>query len=121
MDIPSTQQTGQLAEQEACEFLKTKGLKLIHRNYRCLCGEIDLIMQDQQDIVFIEVRVRNHPNYGDAVESVNKSKQKKIIKTASYFLQQHKWFDKVNCRFDVIGISYTKTKAAIEWIQNAFP
>jgi len=120
-DIPNTIYTGQVAEQQACDFLLANGLELLKRNYRCRSGEIDLIMRDRDDVVFVEVRVRNNPRYGNAFESVTRHKQKKIVKTATYYLYQQKWFNKVNCRFDVIGISYAQTKATVEWIKDAFP
>ena len=107
---------GHLAEKKACDFLLAKGLHLIDRNYHCHCGEIDLIMHDKDDIVFIEVRSRMSSNYGSAIESINKNKQQKLIKSAKLYLQKRNWFEKVNCRFDVIGISQTHC----EWIKNAF-
>ncbi len=109
-------QTGDLGEQKACDFLQAKGLRLVTRNFRCMYGEIDLIMQDNNDIIFIEVRSRQHSDYGSAVESVTTSKQKKLIRAATYFLQKRKWYNKVNCRFDIIGISQNQ----FEWIKNAF-
>jgi putative endonuclease len=120
MDVPKHISTGQAAEELACSFLEKKGLRLINRNYRCRIGEIDLIMQDQNEIVFIEVRARSHAQYATAIESINTTKQTKIIRTATFYLQQLKWLDKVNCRFDVIGISYAQTKAHLEWIRDAF-
>lgn len=114
------QQIGKTAEQTAYHFLQSKGLHLLKENYRCFYGEIDLIMQDGNDIVFVEVRSRNRLEYGSAIESINKNKQKKLIKTALYFLQKQQWLDKVACRFDVIGISSVLGKMNMEWIKNAF-
>jgi putative endonuclease len=119
-DNPDRLLAGQLAENAACEFLQRQGLLLIHRNYRCARGEIDLIMQDQAELVFVEVRVRNNTGFGSAAESVDHRKQQKIIATANHYLQQTKWLDKVNCRFDVIGISYAQNRATVEWIADAF-
>jgi putative endonuclease len=113
-------QSGQLAEQHACEFLLSKGLQVVSRNYRCHYGEIDLIMRQRLELIFVEVRLRNNKWHADALESVDASKQAKIIRTASHFLQHNKLSDKVNCRFDVIGISYPSSKAAVEWITDAF-
>lgn len=107
---------GQKAEQEAATFLEKKGLILLVRNYHCLFGEIDLIMRDHDDIVFVEVRKRSNPYYATPEESVDITKQRKLIKTALHYLQKQRWFDKVQCRFDVVGIS----KNQIEWIQDAF-
>lgn len=112
----ATRDIGQKAEQEACHFLEKKGLKLLERNFRCMLGEIDLIMQDRDEIVFIEVRMRSYSNFANAVESVNLAKQRKIIRTATLYLQKKNWFDRVQCRFDIFGISNNQT----EWIKDAF-
>lgn len=107
---------GDLAEQRACEFLQAQGLELMTQNYRAACGEIDLIMRAGDEIVFVEVRSRAKKDYGTPIESINKNKQIKMIKTSLIFLQQRNWLDKVSCRFDVIGISHDH----LEWIQDAF-
>lgn len=109
-------QLGALAEQHACDFLQAKGLTVLEKNYRTVSGEIDLIMRDGRDVVFIEVRSRKQNNYGSAVESINEIKQRKILKTSLLFLQQRNWLDKVDCRFDVIGID----SGHVEWIKDAF-
>lgn len=111
---------GKQAELQACQFLQTSGLFLLEQNFKCPMGEIDLIMQDKDEIVFIEVRLRSNLNYGDAVESVSQHKQKKILKTANLYLQKNNLFDKVNCRFDIIGIHPNLKIDKIEWIKNAF-
>jgi putative endonuclease len=119
--MDTSNQRGQLAEDQACQYLKAQGLKVLARNFRAKTGEIDIIMQEQDEIVFVEVRLRNNPHFSSAIESVDHFKQRKLIKTATYYLCQKNWLDKVNCRFDVIGISYAQTKVAIEWIKDAFP
>jgi putative endonuclease len=108
--------TGDHAEQRACKFLQAHGLKVITQNYRCKLGEIDLIMQDGEDVVFVEVRSRISLDYGSAIESISRNKQKKVINTSLCFLQQRNWLDKKNCRFDVIGIH----QHDLEWIKDAF-
>lgn len=107
---------GNNAEQEACRFLESKGFILLEKNYTCRVGEIDLIMQDLDDIVFVEVRFRKHDRYGLAIETIDGVKQRKLLRTANYFLQQNRWIDKRNCRFDVIAIQGCE----LEWIKNAF-
>jgi putative endonuclease len=114
------QQIGKEAENKACHFLQKKGLQLLTQNYRCYHGEIDLIMMDKDDIVFVEVRKRKRIDYGNAFETVNHSKRKKIIKTAMHFLQKKKWMYKVNSRFDIIAIHPVQNIMQIEWIKNAF-
>lgn len=111
---------GQEAEQIACQHLQSNGLKLLERNYSCKCGEIDLIMKDQDFIVFIEVKYRKNNDYGYGSEFVNRHKQLKISKTALYYLQARKLYEISPCRFDVISISKKQTLDSIQWIQSAF-
>src|SRR5579862_4259361 len=106
---------GLMREQDACVFLQARGFNLITRNYHCAFGEIDLIMQDREEIVFIEVRSRTDKN-NDALESIDQIKQEKLLKSAIHFLQKRNQLDKVICRFDVVGFSGTQ----IKWIKDAF-
>jgi len=75
---------GVVAEKKALTYLLDQGLTLLHQNYYCRFGEIDLIMLDQDTLVFIEVRYRNNNKFGGALASINQTKQRKIIKTANY-------------------------------------
>jgi len=114
------QQLGKQAELNACQFLQAKGLRLLQQNYHCYYGEIDLIMQDQDDIVFVEVRSRSRSDYGSALESIGQTKIKKLIKAATHFLQKKNWLYQVSSRFDVIAIQTTGGNVQLEWIKNAF-
>lgn len=125
--LSPSQKTGQHFEQFAENYLKKKGLKLVTRNYSCRFGEIDLIMRDGASLVFIEVRYRNNPLFGTALDSITPTKQKKIIKTAQHYLQTHDWTNKLFCRFDALGIigdgdqsMPNKTSYKAEWIKDAF-
>ena len=93
---------GKNAEKQAEQFLEGFSLKPIARNFYCKFGEIDLIMLDEKEIVFIEVRARKASNYGTAAESISKSKQKKICLSAQFFLLANPNYKNSNCRFDVI-------------------
>ena len=106
---------GNAQEARACEFLKSEGLSLITQNFSCRMGEIDLIMQDKNSLVFVEVRYRANKQFGGAVASVTKSKQRKIIRTALFY--QQRYAPKSNMRFDVIGI---ENGNEIQWIPSAF-
>ncbi len=106
---------GQSAESRAEAFLKTHGLKLVARNWRSRFGEIDLIMQDNSTLVFIEVRLRSRSDFGGAAASVTPAKQKKLLTTARQYLTTLKTLPP--CRFDVIALS---GNSAPEWIRNAF-
>lgn len=120
MDVFNRQQRGKQAEDEACRFLESKNMRLLQPNYRCYFGEIDLIMLDREDIVFVEVRSKSRTDYGSASESINHNKKIKLVKTATHFLQMKKWVDKVNSRFDVIAIHFIDGKRELEWFKNAF-
>ncbi|SER17457.1 putative endonuclease [Amphritea atlantica] len=118
------QQIGRDAEQRALDFLRKNGLKLINRNYQCRFGEIDLIMRDRKQLVFVEVRSRRHSNWGGAGLSVDYHKQKKLIKTASYYLSQQKSGNLPVCRFDVIAFEANRDNGSGDscpiWYKDAF-
>jgi len=109
---------GTQMEMKALNFLKQQGLKLLMRNYQTRYGEIDLIMLDDDTIVFTEVRYRQNINYGNALESITFTKQKKLQSAAQRFLQQRRSYQSQPCRFDVIAFS--KDNNSPEWIRNAF-
>lgn len=112
------QSTGKDAEKKAAEYLKRNGLKLLESNYHCRWGEIDLIMKDRAELVFIEVRLRTHQTYGGATSSVDTRKQKKLIKTAQHYLQQHN--PNSFCRFDVIAFEGSAAGTEPIWYKDAF-
>ncbi|WP_435234756.1 YraN family protein [Psychromonas sp. PT13] len=107
---------GVKAEKQALAFLKEQGLTLVCQNYFCRFGEIDLIMRDDDTLIFIEVRYRKNNDFGGALASITKAKQDKIIKTARHYLAQLDF--EPYCRFDVIAID--QQMQTPEWIQNAF-
>lgn len=118
-----TRQRGAEAEQIACAYLQNQGLTLVDRNFHSRRGEIDLIMQDKNRLVFIEVRARRNVYFGSAAESVTSPKQQRIIAAAQLYLQQHN----INqpCRFDVVTILLSSTETqplpqVEHWIQDAF-
>lgn len=112
--------SGKQAEQETCAFLEKQGLTLIEKNFDSPVGEIDLIMKDKDYYVFIEVRLRNNLDYANGLESVTRSKQKRIIKTALLYLQENRLLNKVPCRFDVVSVQQINQKFEFQWIKNAF-
>jgi len=102
------------AEQQAYRYLKLQGLDLIEANYRCRYGEIDLIMRDGEQLVFVEVRYRASSAFGGPLASVDYRKQAKLVAAASHYLiakrQSHA------ARFDIVGISKNDE---VVWITNA--
>lgn len=113
-----TQEKGRIAEEKALAYLKKQGLKLMTQNYSCRLGEIDLIMRDKDELVFIEVRSRVSAQFGGGIASVTYAKKQKILKTATYYLLEHKKYDQFALRFDVVSID--GTSATINWIRDAF-
>jgi len=109
---------GKSKEKLACRYLEKKGFQLIETNYYCRRGEIDLIMRDQDSLVFVEVRYRKNDIFGSAIESVNHHKQRRLIFTAEHYLQQTR--TPLAARFDVVAISGSEANPTINWIQNAF-
>ncbi len=118
-DVPmsSTGYKGSAAEQHAATFLQQQKLTLLERNYRCRFGEIDLIMQEGDALVFVEVRMRSSDRFGGAAASITATKQAKLIRAARHYLAGQD--DDLPCRFDAILISGTQEND-IEWIKNAF-
>lgn len=111
---------GSLAERKACDYLQNQGLKLLKKNFRCRFGEIDLIMQEQKDIVFVEVRSRKKADFGNAKESITAIKRQKLIRTASFYLQEKQLTNEIGTRFDIISLQWEKSGWQLEWIRNAF-
>ena len=116
--IPKIGTSGQVAEVIATKFLNKQGLKFIQKNFHCRYGEIDIVMQDQQTIVFVEVRFRHNSNYGSPFESITSAKQAKLIRTAQSYLMKNK-LDDVACRFDVVGLSGNIKQPEITWLVDA--
>ena len=114
----AARERGSEAESIALEYLKQQGLKLIDRNYRTRGGEIDLIMAQDDTVVFVEVRFRSASTYGSALESVDFRKQARITRCASHYLSTKRVSAPV--RFDVVAISPGLQKLDLHWIQDAF-
>ncbi len=115
---------GKDAEAACCDYLQSRGLKLVEKNFNCRLGEIDIIMTDKNVLVFVEVRFRKNNDFGGGLESITVTKQQKLRKTAELYLQQHNQYN--NARFDVVSMS-TRTQTrpgkqtySFDWITNAF-
>jgi putative endonuclease len=113
-------QRGRWAEQTALDYLLSKRLKLLGRNFRSAFGEIDLIMQDKNIILFIEVRYRSSNHFHTAVESINRKKCERIIATSHQYLSENRSAAQLDCRFDVVALTGPQETPMIEWIKNAF-
>lgn len=103
----------------ALEFLLGKGLTLISRNFRCRGGEIDLIMQHDECLAFVEVRYRSSSRFSNPELTVDFPKQQKILRTAALFIAGSRQFARHTVRFDVVAI-IGGGDTEIRWIPDAF-
>ena len=113
--------SGKFGEDTAAEYLRKKGYRIVQRNFSCRMGEIDIIAENEDYLVFVEVKLRKNDRYGEAREFVNYSKQQKIIRTASLYLSRFE--TEKQPRFDVIEIYAPHGIASpvtINHLENAF-
>lgn len=117
----STQNIGEKGEEYTVKFLKKKKYKILERNYRKRYGEIDIIAENKNYIVFVEVKTRHTDSMTSAADAVNRQKQIRIIKTASLYLAENE--TEKFCRFDVceVYINSDNLKLVdINYIEAAF-
>ncbi|MBY7783625.1 YraN family protein [Vibrio fluvialis] len=118
MGLFSRRLTGQHYETTAAEYLRRRGLFLIEQNFQIRGGELDLIMRENQTLVFVEVKYRQNQRHGHAAEMVTRQKQARLIKAANWWmLKQGLSADNTDFRFDVVAIHDEGRQ--IDWIKNA--
>jgi len=110
---------GKAGEDLAAKFLEQKGLKIIERNYRFERGEIDLIAEEGDELVFVEVKARRSTIFGAPEDAVTEEKQEQVRSVAEGYLFEHD-IDNRPCRFDVIAIEFRNEKADIRHLRDAF-
>lgn len=108
------------AEEIAKQYLENAGLTLFQSNFLCKLGEIDLIMQEKETLVFVEVRYRHSVAHGTGAETIQYYKRLRIIRAAKFFLKSKKWTNTKPCRFDVVDLSGELSNPSIRWIKSAF-
>lgn len=99
----SKREEGQEGEERAVRTLKKEGYRIIERNYRTRFGEIDIIAEEKDYLVFVEVKKRNTPAFGDPFHAIDARKRQHMIKSALFYLKNHNCFDR-RVRFDVVGV-----------------
>lgn len=103
----SKQQLAESGETLAAKLLCENGYCLIDRNYRCRSGEIDIIVERDQLLVFVEVKTRSHPSLQAALDNVSYRKQVNLTKAANDFLNQNQQYRDYNTRFDIVVVIYS--------------
>ncbi len=111
---------GTWGEKIAMEYLRKRGYQIVETNFRCREGEIDIVAQDKDYLVFVEVRTRRGCEFGTPEESVTTTKKKKLISLAFTYLQNHRNLPAL-WRFDVVAIELDRGEQVtrLELIQNA--
>lgn len=115
----SNKKTGNYGESLACEFLEGLGYRILSRNYLIRGGEVDIIAQDQEFLVFIEVKTRYSHDFGLPIDSITSQKIRFILKSAQFYIQKVRWGDKPY-RLDAVLVDFAKNRdnPSIELIKN---
>jgi putative endonuclease len=120
--LAGRQESGLWAEEAAAAYLRAHGAQVLLRNYRCRCGELDIVARVGRDeLAIVEVRTRRSEAYGGAAASVDAAKRRRLVRAAQRLLQQRKDLARLRVRFDVMVVSHPDADARrIEWIKHAF-
>ncbi len=110
---------GQRAEDAAFRFLVGRGLRPVVRNFNTRGGEIDLVMLDGRYLVFIEVRCRSSTAFAAPALTVDRHKQRRIVRTAALFAARHREHASRRMRFDVLAVE-GDSPPRILWLRDAF-
>lgn len=108
---------GRNGEKVAADYLRKLGYTIIAKNFVCKQGEIDIIAQDGEYIVFIEIKSRSNSNYGLPSEAVTEKKIKHILKTAQFFLYIN-GLEQANVRIDAIEVYIKHNKYVINHLKQ---
>jgi len=111
---------GRRAERRAERYLSRRGLATVKRNYARTTGEVDLVMLDGDVLVFVEVRYRGPGSWSSAIESVDRAKQRRIVRTCELFRRDNPEHRFRAVRFDVVAATKGNLGLELEWIRNAF-
>jgi putative endonuclease len=109
---------GNAAEERAAEFLRSSGLELLLRNYRCRMGELDLIARQGNTLIVAEVRMRSSAGHGGAGASITWRKRQRIVRTTRHLLARHPALQSLAVRFDALLVDGASGR--IEWVRAAF-
>lgn len=116
------QRLGRRAEDLAAAYLEARGAHILLRNYRCRCGELDIVARlGDSELAIVEVRTRSSNAYGGAAASVDAGKRQRLVRAASLLLQRRRDLARLRARFDVIVVcDPCSDTPQIDWIKHAF-
>lgn len=114
-----SQALGELGERIAARWLARKGWRLVGRRFRNGHRDIDLIVEGDDTVVFVEVKARRAKEFGDPVEAVDWRKQRELVRSACV------WMDRFGApgrsyRFDIVGVLVDDRTVRVRHVENAF-
>ena len=116
----SRDEVGRRGEDEASQYLRGLGYRIVGRRERVLRGDIDIVALDGRTVVFVEVRSRTDTAHGHPAETVGRVKQRRISELAAAYIRRHKLED-CSVRIDVVAVTFPPgEKPVVEHYQNAF-
>jgi putative endonuclease len=115
----TTTRTGKTGEKLAAAHLVEAGYRIIEQNYHCCFGEIDIVAEEKDTLVFVEVKSRRSDAYGSPQLAVGREKQKKISRIALHYLSEHHLRHRP-ARFDVVAVKLLPAGDRVELIRDAF-
>lgn len=116
---PGRRDLGAFGERVAAAHLEAKGYRIRARNFRCREGEIDIVAEDGDCLVFVEVRTRRGDAFGTPAESVTVAKERRLLTVARAYLQEHPDVP-ANQRIDVVGVELSRGRLlAVQHIEGA--
>lgn len=113
------QKLGGLGEDAAADFLRSRGYRIVARNHRCRLGEVDLVAERGEVLVFVEVRTRASAAFGGPEETVGFRKQRRVVAAARDYLARRRGPER-GARFDVIAVVDGPHGPALTHFENAF-
>ena len=115
----ATQAFGELGERIAERWLKRQGYRVVQRRFRSGHRDIDLVVEREGTVAFVEVKARRGIRFGDPVEAVNWSKQRELARSASVWIDRH-GRPTDSYRFDVVGVLVEGDRVRVRHVPNAF-
>jgi len=110
---------GELGERIAARWLARKGWRVVYRRFRNGRRDIDLVMQRDETIAFVEVKARKGNEFGDPVEAVDHRKQRELTRSALVWIDRHGRAEE-QYRFDVVGVLMDGERVLVKHVENAF-
>lgn len=112
---------GRAGEGAARRYLEARGYRFIEANWHCASGELDLVMRDGDELVFVEVKTRHGDGSGRASEAITRTKARKLLQTGEWYVARHPQYTDTIWRCDIIAITlrWDGAVASIEQYENA--